>query len=308
MKYVLWAVLILSLLAGCVLFTTGTNTVKVPVYLTDNPTFNIEKLLVKISNAEYHYSLDGEEYTATAALLENEFDLLSLAGTKVQFFEMELPEGANLEWIRLYIDAATAVTNDSTETVRVPSRKIKIIKPVIVQGGDSIVLDFDVARSLKIATTGNGEYLLRPVIVPYHHRERNEYGPGEGEEHRYEVEGKLKETLSGTPCLVALFEGETCPGTLVNLEITDDDFNFEELKEATYTVCVYTDFELPEENEVANTDEELEIDEDDMENANNEISTILADLSPFASETFYLNDSTITYIFDSNLIELALGD
>jgi hypothetical protein len=36
MKYVLWAVLILSLLAGCVLFTTGTNTVKVPVYLTDN--------------------------------------------------------------------------------------------------------------------------------------------------------------------------------------------------------------------------------------------------------------------------------
>jgi hypothetical protein len=304
MKYVLWTVLILSLLAGCVFFKTGTNTAKIPVYLTDNPAFNIEKLLVKISKAEYHYSLDEEEYTATATLAENEFDLLSLAGTEVQFLEMKLPEGAKLEWIRLYIDAATAVTNDSTETVVVPSRKIKIIKPIIVQSGDSIVLDFDVARSLKITSTGNNKkYLLRPIIVPYHHRERNEYGFGEGEKHRYEVEGRLKETLSGTPCLVALFEGETCSGTLVNLEITDDHFDFEDLKEATYTVCVYTDFELPE--GFTNTDEELEIDEDDIENANDEISI---PETPFASETFYLNDSTITYILDSNLIELTLGD
>lgn len=37
MKYALWAVLFLGLISGCVLFTTGTNITKVPVYLTDNP-------------------------------------------------------------------------------------------------------------------------------------------------------------------------------------------------------------------------------------------------------------------------------
>jgi|GEM_PF-712354 hypothetical protein len=309
MKYALWAVLFLGLISGCVLFTTGTNITKVPVYLTDNPSFDIEQLQVKISDVTYHYSLNGEGYDATATLLENEFDLLSLAGTEVQFFEMELPEGAELDWIRLYVDAATAVVNGQSETVNIPSRKIKIIKPIIVQSGDEIVLDFDVARSLRVVQ-GKNQYILRPVIVPYH-RERHEYehGPGEGEEYRYryEVEGELKETLAGTTCLVALFEGETNSATLVDLEITDDDFSFEELKEATYTLYVYSEFTLPEDTGES-TEEEFEVDEDEVENVNSEIQNWLSDLTSVASEVFYLNDSTITYIQNSADIELRLDD
>jgi hypothetical protein len=309
MKYALWAVLFLGLISGCVLFTTGTNITKVPVYLTDNPSFDIEQLQVKISDVTYHYSLNGEGYDATATLLENEFDLLSLAGTEVQFFEMELPEGAELDWIRLYVDAATAVVNGQSETVNIPSRKIKIIKPIIVQSGDEIVLDFDVARSLRVVQ-GKNQYILRPVIVPYH-RERHEYehGPGEGEEYRYryEVEGELKETLAGTTCLVALFEGETSSATLVDLEITDDDFSFEELKEATYTLYVYSEFTLPEDTGES-SEEEFEVDEDEVENVNSEIQNWLSDLTSVASVVFYLNDSTITYIQNSADIELRLDD
>jgi hypothetical protein len=311
MKYVLWVVLLLGLISGCVLFTTGTNITKVPVYLTDNPSFGIEQLQVKISDVTYHYSLNGEGYDATATLLENEFDLLSLAGTEVQFFEMELPEGAKLEWIRLYVDAATAVVNNYEVSVEVPSKKIKVIKPVIVQSGDEIVLDFDIARSLRVVQ-GKDQYILRPVIVPYH-RERHEYehGPGEGEEHRYryEVEGELKETLAGTTCLVALFEGETSSGTLVDLEITDDDFSFEELKEATYTLYVYSEFTLPEETVTdESTEDEFEVDEDEVENVNSEIQNWISGLTPVASEVFYLHDSTVTYIQDSADIELRLDD
>ncbi|ACM22960.1 MULTISPECIES: DUF4382 domain-containing protein [Thermotoga] len=310
MKYALWAVLFLGLISGCVLFTTGTNITKVPVYLTDNPSFDIEQLQVKISDVTYHYSLNGEGYDATATLLENEFDLLSLAGTEVQFFEMELPEGAELDWIRLYVDAATAVVNGQSETVNIPSRKIKIIKPIIVQSGDEIVLDFDVARSLRVVQ-GKNQYILRPVIVPYH-RERHEYehGPGEGEEYRYryEVEGELKETLAGTTCLVALFEGETSSATLVDLEITDDDFSFEELKEATYTLYV-CEFTLPETTDTGeSSEEEFEVDEDEVENVNSEIQNWLSDLTSVASVVFYLNDSTITYIQNSADIELRLDD
>ncbi|WP_233185608.1 DUF4382 domain-containing protein [Thermotoga sp. SG1] len=292
------------------LFTTGTNTTKVPVYLTDNPYFNVEELWVRISDVTYHYSLSGEGYEAAVTLLEDEFDLLSLAGTEVRFFEIEIPEGAKLEWIRLQVDEATAVVNNEEKSITVPSKKIKIIKPVIVQSGDEIVLDFDVARSFRVVQ-GAGQYILRPVIIPYH-RERHEYehGPGEDEEHRYryEVEGELKGTLAGTPCLVALFEGETCSGTLVDLEITDDGFSFEELKEATHTLCVYSEFTLLEHEATESNEGEFEVDEEEVESVNNEIQERLPELMPVASEVFYLGNSTITYIQDSDVIELRLDD
>ncbi|PLV60432.1 DUF4382 domain-containing protein [Thermotoga sp. KOL6] len=312
MRYVLWSILILGLVSGCVLLNSGGSFTKVPVYLTDNPAFDLQALWVKVSDVEYHYSLNDEGYTATATLFNDEFDLLSLAGTETQFFEMELPEGAMLQWIKINLQSsATAVTSSGTISVRIPSEKIKIVKPVIVQNGSEIVLDFDVARSLKIVQTGNNsEYILRPVIVPYH-RERHEYEQEEEHRYRYEVEGRV--ALEGENMyLVALFEGNTPAGTLVDLEITDDEFGFEDLKEATYTIYVYDNFDnifSEETSESSETgEEEMEIDEDYLEGVNQEIALELQSLTPQASEVFYLHDATITTYWNSNYITLELDD
>ena len=69
------------------------------------------------------------------------------------------------------------------------------------------------------------------------------------------------------------------------------------------------EFTLPETTDTGeSSEEEFEVDEDEVENVNSEIQNWLSDLTSVASVVFYLNDSTITYIQNSADIELRLDD
>jgi hypothetical protein len=94
-------------------------------------------------------------------------DLLALAnGLTATLGTANLPEG-NYRAIHLLVnegDSWLIEADGDSEDVKVPSNRIKVITDFTVTSGgvSELVLDFDAAASL--IKTGNGQYILRPVI------------------------------------------------------------------------------------------------------------------------------------------------
>lgn len=95
------------------------------------------------------------------------FDLLSLSnGLTAALGSASLPEG-NYRWVSLALDPDGCwliEADGDTQDVVVPSRHLDIITDFTVVDGQvtNLTLDFDTAASLVL--TGNGVYILRPVI------------------------------------------------------------------------------------------------------------------------------------------------
>lgn len=242
-KVVFFAITSLILiLTGCATIPTFNNNANLRVYLTDKPLRYIDNLWVKIGNVSYHYCFDGEEVWKDATVTCDLFDLLTLAGTEVEFFNIDVPEDATLTQIRMSVEAATVTTNGQEFPVTIPSSEIKIPMKSIVRDGDEMVLDFDVVQSLKV--TGSGKYILRPVLIPFY-RERKEY------QNRYEIGGTLlasDATFVEKALVILLPEDES---TFLRTTLTNKDGEFELGKwpEATYTISIYLDFEISAETE-----------------------------------------------------------
>jgi len=243
MKKVLFfsVALLVLILAGCATIpTVGDANLK--VYLTDKPLQDIDSLWINVGNVSYHYDLgDGDGVWAEATVTNNVFDLLTLVGTEVEFFDIVVPEGATLTQIKMEVVAATVTTLGQDFGVTIPSSEIKIPMKSIVRDGDEIVLDFDVTRSLKL--TGNNNYILKPVLIPFH-RERHEY------QHRYEIEGEVFVNGEGfEKALVVLLPDDEATVLRLTLTNKDGEFCLGKWEEATYTLNVYLNFNIFAENE-----------------------------------------------------------
>ena len=241
-KVVFFAIASLILiLAGCATIPTFNNNANLRVYLTDKPLRYIDNLWVKIGNVSYHYCFDGEEVWKDATVTCDLFDLLTLAGTEVEFFNIDVPEDATLTQIRMSVEAATVTTNGQEFPVTIPSSEIKVPMKSIVRDGDEMVLDFDVVQSLKV--TGSGKYILRPVLIPFY-RERKEY------QNRYKIEGTL--LVNGAAfekALVVLLPEDESTLLRTTLTSKDGEFKLGKWTEATYTINIYLDFEISAETE-----------------------------------------------------------
>ena len=97
------------------------------------------------------------------------FDLLTLTGGATELLASgEVPVG-DYERIRLEISDATLIYKDATsEPLKIDSNKVDVPIPFhIVEGAETgVTLDFDAAASVKVNETGNGKYILRPVVTP----------------------------------------------------------------------------------------------------------------------------------------------
>jgi len=97
------------------------------------------------------------------------FDLLSLTnGLSQALGQADLPAG---NYRRLVLDLAPdgawlIEAGGDTHDVKVPSGRLVIKTDFTVQEGEDteVLLDFDVAASLHLNQTGNGKYILRPVL------------------------------------------------------------------------------------------------------------------------------------------------
>ncbi len=158
-------ILILALIAGCSDSPSSPGTGRLKVYLTDAPA-DFGEVNIEVTRAEIHSagsdSLSGWEIvnadTAT-------YDLLTLRnGANALLGDQTLPAGRYTQ-IRLFIGENSNVLVDGVRhDLEVPSNAVKLNHTFEIQENVlyELTLDFEASRS--IVQTGNGRYMLQPVI------------------------------------------------------------------------------------------------------------------------------------------------
>ena len=117
------------------------------------------------------YAKIGDDDNSTAGwytiVNESQFDLIALQNVTELLGEENLPVGKYTQ-IRLIVEEAIITINESgnkTEyNLKIPSNKVKLIKPFWIYENETTVLtlDFDVYKSIH--KTGKDKYIMKPTI------------------------------------------------------------------------------------------------------------------------------------------------
>lgn len=222
-----------------------TGTVK--VYLTDAvlPIEKVQHVLVTIDRV----LLISEEATVVVTNEPATVDLLSLVGATIQIGEV--PTGTYGQ-LRFDISSATITVDNESYPLRISSGSLKYpLQGFYVGPGSSIVLDFDLSRSIKVTGSATSsqhqqgnktpQYHMTPVIHVRHG-------------HLYDIRGRVvDQNGEGVPhALVALFEtGQSSP-TAVTLTHNqsrnweDGEFKICKVQPGQYLLKIYTEWQSSE--------------------------------------------------------------
>jgi hypothetical protein len=149
--------ILLVALSGCVEEGTGTLILQI----TDAPPeLDISQALVAITHIEVH--LLGKGWMRIIDDLQT-FDLIELQDITAQLGTAELSAGHYTQ-IRLYVDTALVTIDGVEYRLKIPSDKIHLIYPFQIKANHTttLTLDYDIQESVH--QTGNGKYLMRPVV------------------------------------------------------------------------------------------------------------------------------------------------
>jgi len=150
-------------LDGFVKEGTGTLVMK----LTDAPPeMNITEALITISQVTVHYAGTNETSGSWITVVNQPqtFDLIKLQNATDVLGGVTLAAGWYTQ-IRLFVDSALVTIDGVQYDLKIPSKKIKLITPFLVQDNQTLTLtlDFDVQKSIHKA--GNsGKYIMKPTI------------------------------------------------------------------------------------------------------------------------------------------------
>lgn len=133
------------------------------IYLTDAPTDEVSSVNVYITGLTIKRSgASVERFSNDVGLI----DLLDLRDSTMLIAEDNVTAG-DYEFIRVELDQSRSnvIVSGETLPLKIPSEEIKVLGGFVVRTGGStnIVLDFDADKSL--VKLGNGNWLLKPVIV-----------------------------------------------------------------------------------------------------------------------------------------------
>ncbi len=243
-------------ISGCIGFLTtpGDDSIapgkgKLEIYLTDAPG-DYKEVNIIISKIEGHIAGEGDEdwdvLKEWMIGAEPTFDLKKLEDVSILLASLEL-EPNKYTQLRLFLkggeDDAWLVLNDSDSTQEVPlvipsvyQTGIKLIHPFeIVEGMiTKLTIDFDAEKS--VVKTGDGEYILKPVIKVT----SETYSVGDLHEYPGSISGSVVDSedglpISGTTVSVGLSDGEYIFTTSI---VTEQDglFFIEQLPVGTYTL------------------------------------------------------------------------
>ena len=141
---------------------------KLQVYLTDDPG-NYDEVIIDVQDIKINYSTDSADgWQSLSNVRVGSYDILKLVdGNDTLLGDAELDAG-KIEQIRLILGPNNYVKIDGqTIPLQTPSAQQSGLKLNIHQDVNAgvtykLLLDFDAARS--IVQTGNGKYILKPVI------------------------------------------------------------------------------------------------------------------------------------------------
>ncbi len=158
--------------SGSASFSSGTG--HVDVNLTDAPIdmSTVASVNVAIDGVIVYGAMLNDGSTPPPIQLMTHpatYDLLTLSGGATALLASgEVPAGM-YNRIRLEISSATMdMTDGTTETLKIDSNKVDIPIPFDVGVDETmeITLDFAADQSVQVNQTGNGKYILRPVVTP----------------------------------------------------------------------------------------------------------------------------------------------
>ena len=141
---------------------------RLEVYLTDDPA-NYDEVVIDVRDVRINYSTDtANGWKSLSQVNAKPYDILRLVNDKDTILGQTDLDSGRIEQIRLILGPNNYVKiNGQTYTLETPSAqqsglKINLHQDVSAGLLYKLLLDFDAARS--IVKTGNGKYILKPVI------------------------------------------------------------------------------------------------------------------------------------------------
>lgn len=137
------------------------------VYLTDDPA-NYDEVVIDVRDVKINYSNDDNGWKSLSQVNARPYDILKLVNEKDTILGKTDLDSGKIEQIRLILGTDNYVkVNGQTYPLETPSAqqsglKINLHQDVSAGMVYKLLLDFDAARS--IVRTGNGKYILKPVI------------------------------------------------------------------------------------------------------------------------------------------------
>jgi len=233
----------------------------VKVYLTDAvlPIEEVQQILVTIDRV----LLISEEETVVVTDEPTTVDLLSLVGTMIQIGEV--PAGTYGQ-LRFDVSNATITVDNESYPLKISSGSLKYpLQGFYVEPGSSIVLDFDLSRSIKVTGSATSSQHQQGNRTPQYHMTpvvHVRYG------RLYNITGRVvDQNGEGVPhALVALFEtGQSSP-TAVTLTHKQSrnwetgQFKLCKVQPGQYLLKIYTDWQSSEDpNDIFTTSPATEI-------------------------------------------------
>jgi len=138
------------------------------VYLTDDPAA-YDEVVIDVRDVKINYSTDtANGWKSLSQVNARSYDILRLVNDKDTILGKTDLDSGRIEQIRLILGTNNYVkVNGQTYTLETPSAQQSGLKINLHQDVNAgvlykLLLDFDAARS--IVKTGNGKYILKPVI------------------------------------------------------------------------------------------------------------------------------------------------
>jgi len=162
--------LLLTLFFACTKHESSAENSKahLQVYLTDDPA-NYDEVVIDVIDVKINYSNDtANGWKSMSQINVRPYDIIKLVNGKDTLLGQTDLDSGRIEQIRLILGPNNYVkVNGQTYTLETPSSqqsglKINLHQDVSAGVLYKLLLDFDVARS--IVKTGNGKYMLKPVI------------------------------------------------------------------------------------------------------------------------------------------------
>ena len=152
--------------AACGSPTSPSGNANLRLLLTDDPIEGLEKVNIHFTGVTAKPAGQPPEQLALDLQGNNPVDLLTLDDQVIGFATGVVTPG-DFEFIHIDIDERQShiVVNGEQKPLQVPSEEIKVLGQFTVDEDHmtTLTLDFDAAAS--IIQLGNGDFLLKPVIV-----------------------------------------------------------------------------------------------------------------------------------------------
>jgi hypothetical protein len=159
---------VLFIFFACTKNESSSNSARLQVYLTDDPG-PYQAVLIDVQDVRVNYSNDTDDgWESLPGVAKGTYDLLTLVNdNEVLLADAELKTGT-VEQIRLilgpenYVRVGGVNYKLETPSAQQSGLKIKLHQELTEGLAYKLLLDFDVAKSIH--KTGNGKYMLKPVI------------------------------------------------------------------------------------------------------------------------------------------------